>query len=63
MRNTNPGVDPMALPIDQRALLIVGLTAIVIVVVVVVRVLTGRPASNLSKRKPNDSEQNDVQKK
>lgn len=35
----------MALPIDERAILIVGLT--VIVVVVLVRVFTGRPASNI----------------
>jgi len=40
----------MALPIDQRVILIVGLTLAVIVAVVVVRVLTGRPWSNLSKR-------------
>ena len=37
----------MALPIDQRAVLIVGLTVIVIVVVVLLRVFTGRPASNI----------------
>jgi hypothetical protein len=40
----------MALPIDERVIIIVGLTAAVIVAVVVVRVLTGRLASNLSKR-------------
>jgi hypothetical protein len=39
----------MALPIDERVIIIVGLTAAVIVVVVIVRVLTGRPWSNLSK--------------
>jgi len=37
----------MALPVDQRIILIVGLTVIVIVVVVLVRVLTGRPATNI----------------
>lgn len=40
----------MALPIDQRAILIVGITVVVIVVVMLVRVLSGRPASNLSSR-------------
>ncbi|GEM_PF-5387129 len=40
----------MAVPIDERALLIIGLTVIIILVVVAVRVLTGRPASNLSRR-------------
>jgi hypothetical protein len=37
----------MALPVDQRIILIVGVTVIVIVVVVLVRVLTGRPATNI----------------
>jgi len=36
----------MALPIDQRVILIVGLTLIVIVVVIVLRVLTGRKWRN-----------------
>ena len=37
----------MALPIDERAILIVGLTVIVIVVVMAVRVATGRRATNI----------------
>lgn len=37
----------MALPIDQRIILIVGLTVIVIVVVMIVRVATGRRATNI----------------
>jgi hypothetical protein len=41
----------MVLPLDERALLIIGLTVIIIIVVVAVRVLTGRPATNISKRK------------
>ena len=45
----------MALPIDQRVILIVGITAIIIVVVIVVRVLTGRPWSNLGSRKPKSN--------
>ena len=36
----------MVLPVDQRIILIVGLTGAVIFVVLV-RVLTGRPASNI----------------
>ncbi|MDG6986021.1 MAG: hypothetical protein JRM73_04665 [Nitrososphaerota archaeon] len=32
----------MALPIDERVVLIVGLTAAVIVIVIAVRVMTGR---------------------
>ena len=36
------------MPIDQRAILIIGLTAAVIVVVVVARILTGRKPTNLS---------------
>lgn len=40
--------DYLALPVVERAVIIIGLTIIVIVAVVVVRVLTGRPASNLS---------------
>ena len=35
------------MPIDQRIILIVGLTVIVIVVVVGIRVLTGRKPTNL----------------
>jgi len=38
----------------QRIVLIVGLTVIVIVIVVVARVLTGRSWSNLSSPKPSD---------
>ena len=37
----------MALPIDQRVILIVGVTVVVIVVVVVVRVLLGKKLTNL----------------
>jgi len=37
----------MALPIDQRVIVIVGITAVIIVIVIVVRVLTGRKWSNI----------------
>ena len=46
----------MALPIDQKAILIVGITVVIIVVVVVVRVMLGKPPTNLSRPK-NSSEQ------
>ena len=39
--------DCMALPITERAILIVGPTVIVIIVVMVVRVATGRRATNI----------------
>ncbi len=39
--------DCMGLPIDERVILIVGLTIIVIVVVMAVRVATGRRATNI----------------
>jgi hypothetical protein len=38
--------DQMALPIDERAILIVGLTVIVIIVVMVVRVKMGKSPIN-----------------
>ena len=47
----------MALPIDQRVILIVGITIVIIIVVIVARVLTGRPWSNISpKKKQNPSD-------
>ncbi len=46
----------MALPIDERIIIIVGLTLAVIIAVIIVRVLSGRPWSNLSKRNTENFE-------
>ena len=48
----------MALPVDQRIILIVGITIVIIIVVIVARFLTGRPmVQSLLKEKHDPSDQ------